>query len=51
MTGFDQAHHEMSQFDEELADDIRFERALSRRCLYAIGLVVAVILARTLWFI
>ena len=40
-----------SGFDEELRSDIATERALSRRCIYAIALVVAVVVARSLWFV
>lgn len=38
-------------FDQELADDLSFERAVARRCLYAVAIVVAIIVARALWFV
>jgi len=40
-----------AEFQPELDADLAVERKLSRRCLYAIAIVVAVIIARSLWFI
>lgn len=38
-------------FSDELEDDMAFERAVARRCLYAVAIVVAVIIARAIWFV
>ncbi len=38
-------------FRQEIESDLAFERAVARRCLYAVLIVVAVIVARALWFV
>ncbi len=48
MTDLDRLHQ---VFDQELASDMATERAISRRCIYAMLIVIGLLVARTVWFV
>lgn len=51
MSSFDIETYISEVFQRELQEDRRHERALSRRCLYALAIVVGMVAARAIWFV
>lgn len=51
MTPADVDQYVQTFFQEELDADLAFERAVSRRCVYAVAIVVAMVIARAVWFV